>query len=136
MGLSPTPSQTRASRCVADCGAWVGGRHTNKGRNDTVRGRGACFSGANEQGDVMLKWWIAIFFLTFSSQTFAGPNECKTAIERYNTAVEEVPSTLRRYTRCISYSEGRDDCSREFSRIRAAHNEFGSAVADYERECT
>lgn len=75
-------------------------------------------------------------FLTFSSQTFAGPNECKTAIERYNTAVEEVSSTLRRYTRCISYSEGRDDCSREFSRIRAAHNEFGSAVADYERECT
>ena len=76
-----------------------------------------------------------MFLLTFVFAAAAGPNECRDAIERYNSAVDEISSRLRRYARCVSDSQGLDDCSSEFRRLRSAHADFESAVSDHQREC-
>jgi hypothetical protein len=77
---------------------------------------------------------IAVMFL--SGPAAAGPEECREAINRYNSALEEVGSTLRRYANCVSDSQGRDDCSSEFRRLRSAQDDFESAVSEYGTECT
>ena len=61
--------------------------------------------------------------------------DCRNAIDAYNDAVSEIDSRLRRYVNCISSSDGSDDCSTEFRRLRSAQSDFESAVSDYQREC-
>jgi hypothetical protein len=40
----------------------------------------------------------------------------------------EVSDALRHYARCISDSQGHDDCSTEFSSLKSAQDDFESAV--------
>jgi hypothetical protein len=65
----------------------------------------------------------------------ADPAECRQAIHEYNSAMAEVSDALRHYARCISDSQGHDDCSTEFSSLKSAQDDFESAVSDYESEC-
>jgi hypothetical protein len=65
----------------------------------------------------------------------ADPEECRDAVDRYNSALDDVSSTLRRYASCVSSSRGHDDCSSEFRRLRNAQDDFESAVSEYESEC-
>jgi hypothetical protein len=65
----------------------------------------------------------------------ADPEECQNAISEYNAAVSDISTVLRRYTRCISGSQGRDDCSTEFRRLRSVQNDFENAVSRYTSEC-
>lgn len=51
-----------------------------------------------------------------------------------NDVVGEI-ERIRRYSRCLSNSNGHDDCSSEFRRLKNAQSDFESAVADYENEC-
>ena len=65
----------------------------------------------------------------------AGASDCSDSIDSYNSAIGEVASTLRRYQSCVSNSEGKDDCSSEFRRLRNAHDGFESAVSGIRSNC-
>lgn len=61
--------------------------------------------------------------------------DCQDAVRSYNSAIEDISSSLRRYANCVSSSRGNDECSSEFRRIRSAHNDFESAVSQHRSEC-
>jgi hypothetical protein len=65
----------------------------------------------------------------------AGVAECGDAVEEYNSALSELESALRSYARCVSDSQGHDDCSLEFSTLQSAQDDFESAVSNYQTEC-
>jgi hypothetical protein len=65
----------------------------------------------------------------------AGPDECKVAIDSYNSAVEEISDTMKRYSRCVSDSQGHDDCSSEFRRLKSSQSDFEVSVSNYGSEC-
>jgi hypothetical protein len=61
--------------------------------------------------------------------------DCVHAASSYISAISSVNNVLRRYTRCLSNSNGHDDCSKEFSKLQDAQSAFESAVSQYESEC-
>jgi len=65
----------------------------------------------------------------------AAQSQCSYARERYNSALDDIGLTLRRYTTCLSNSAGEDDCSTEFRRLKYAQDEFESAVSDVGSYC-
>ena len=65
----------------------------------------------------------------------AATAACGNATDRYNSAISDVSDTLRRYNRCLSSSNGHDDCSSEFRRLKNAQADFESAVSEYQSEC-
>ncbi len=65
----------------------------------------------------------------------ADSEDCREAVQSYESALNDVSYALQQYGRCLSNSEGQDDCSSEFSRLRSAHSDFESAVSDYQAEC-
>jgi hypothetical protein len=65
----------------------------------------------------------------------AGPQECREAAESYRTAHRVLLDALHSYGRCVAQSDGRDDCSAEFSNVRSAQDDFEQAVEDYGNEC-
>ena len=66
---------------------------------------------------------------------YAATANCNDAISTYNSAISDVSEALRRYSRCVSSSNGHDDCSSEFRRLKNAQSDFESAVSQYEIEC-
>jgi hypothetical protein len=81
---------------------------------------------------------VAIFvasFSCFSPNASADPAECQDAIAAYNSAIDDVSTALRRYSSCLSNSQGHDDCSIQFRRLRSAQSDFESAVSRYGLEC-
>jgi hypothetical protein len=68
-------------------------------------------------------------------QSGAAIADCSDATSTYNSAISDVSDALRRYSRCLSNSNGHDDCSSEFRRLKNAQSEFESAVSEYESEC-
>ncbi len=73
---------------------------------------------------------VGVVFITLTTPAFA--NDCSDEVQNYNNALEEVSSTLRRYSRCVADSRGHDDCSSEFRRLRNAQFDFESAVSSLE----
>ena len=51
-------------------------------------------------------------------------------IDAYNSAVTNIGYPLKRYARCLESSDGSDDCSTEFRRLKYAQSEFESAVSN------
>jgi hypothetical protein len=49
--------------------------------------------------------------------------------------VEEIQEHLGRYVQCIAKSNGQDDCSSEFQRVRNAQDEFEKTVEEFRSEC-
>jgi hypothetical protein len=68
------------------------------------------------------------------SSNVAWPN-CRDATDTYNSAISDLSGALRRYSRYLSNSNGHDDCSLEFRRLKNAQSDFESAVSEYESEC-
>jgi hypothetical protein len=60
---------------------------------------------------------------------------CNEATDTYNSAISDLSDTLRRYSRCLSNSNGHDDCSSEFRKLKNAQSDFETAVSQYESEC-
>jgi len=56
-------------------------------------------------------------------------------MDAYNQSIETVSSTMRRYSNCVANSEGKDDCSLEFRRLRNAQSDFETAVGQIGMEC-
>jgi hypothetical protein len=70
-----------------------------------------------------------------SSGASASPSDCQDAISQYNSAISDISTTLRRYTNCVSNSNGHDDCSSEFRRLKSAQSDFEDAVSKYGSDC-
>jgi hypothetical protein len=65
----------------------------------------------------------------------AGSEGCRDAVDHYNSVLGDVSDTLRRYGKCVAGSQGHDDCSTEFRRLKNSQDEFESAVSEIESEC-
>jgi hypothetical protein len=77
---------------------------------------------------------LTIVLLAGVSAT-ADPEACRGALRILKSARGGVGDYLRRYASCVSRSNGRDDCSREFSGLRSAQDNFELAVSDFDRDC-
>lgn len=77
----------------------------------------------------------AAVLVTGSMSSPAYASDCSDAQDRYEQAVSEVNSTLRRYSRCINGGDATNDCYVEFRRLKNAHDELASAVEDVEAYC-
>ena len=78
--------------------------------------------------------WAAAVVVILAGPTNAA-SDCSDSVETYNSAVGEISYTLKRYARCVEGSDGNDDCSSEFRRLKSAQSDFESAVSDYRSEC-
>src|SRR5665213_608059 len=58
---------------------------------------------------------LALLLISITA-TKADPEECRNAVDQYNSARSDVSDALRIYASCISGSDGHDDCSTEFLR--------------------
>jgi hypothetical protein len=71
--------------------------------------------------------------------SLSGPagasSECSYAVDSYNSAVDDIGYSLKRYSQCVQDSRGIDDCSSEFRRLKNAQDDFESAVSEYQLEC-
>jgi hypothetical protein len=63
-------------------------------------------------------------------------DECREALEHYQSARSDVSSALRQYGRCVSDSKGHDDCSSEFSTLHSAQDDLEAAVSEYQSNCS
>jgi hypothetical protein len=61
--------------------------------------------------------------------------DCSSAISSYNSAVDDISTYLKRYVGCVSSSDGNDDCSTEFRRLKNAQSDFESAVSEHQINC-
>ena len=77
---------------------------------------------------------LTIVLLAGVSAT-ADPEACRGALRILKSARGGVGDYLRRYASFVSQSNGRDDCSREFSGLRSAQDNFELAVSDFDRDC-
>ena len=85
-----------------------------------------------------MKWIFALALVSLAAgptKLLAFASNCTEAIEQYNSAVSEIDFTLRRYVNCVSGSDGKDDCSFEFRRLRSTHDDFETAVSDIGSYC-
>jgi hypothetical protein len=77
------------------------------------------------------------FSLAFSGSAIAQRDaaKCRSAVDRYNTARNDIASFVRDYAGCVSYSRSDEDCSVEFGRLKSAQTELESAVSDSRSSC-
>jgi hypothetical protein len=79
---------------------------------------------------------IALVLATISApKATADADDCSDAVSTYNSELNDVDYALRRYSRCVSNSRGRDDCSSEFRRLRYAQGDFETAVNMVRSNC-
>jgi hypothetical protein len=77
-----------------------------------------------------------IFLALCGNVARSDTDECREALEHYQSARSDVSSALRRYGACVSDSKGHDDCSVEFSTLHSAQDDFESAVSEYQDKCS
>jgi hypothetical protein len=65
----------------------------------------------------------------------ANVEDCEEAIRAFTSARNDIASAYRAYGLCLSGSDGHDDCSTEFSRLRSSQSTFETAVYEYQNEC-
>ena len=69
------------------------------------------------------------------SALIADENDCARSTTRYNAALNNVQSTLGRFQACTASSAGRDNCSREFDRLKSAGDDYKDAVSNFRSDC-
>jgi hypothetical protein len=77
-----------------------------------------------------------IFLALYGNVARSDTDECRDALDHYNSARSDVSSALRQYGRCVADSKGHDDCSVEFSTLHSAQDDFESAVSEYQDKCS
>ncbi len=77
---------------------------------------------------------LALFLISITA-TKADPEECRNAVDQYNSARSDVSTALTSYASCISGDDGHDDCSIEFSSLQSEQSDFESAVSEYGSDC-
>ena len=96
---------------------------------------------ACDVGRLKLRIWAAamacgIFLALCGNAARSDTDECRDALDQYNSARSDVSSALRQYGRCVSDSKGHDDCATEFSTLHSAQDDFESAVSEYQDKCS
>jgi hypothetical protein len=71
-----------------------------------------------------------------STAARSDTDECRDALDHYNSVRSDVSSALRQYGCCVSDSKGHDDCATEFSTLHSAQDDFESAVSEYQDNCS
>lgn len=69
------------------------------------------------------------------SRATAGTEDCRNAIDAYDSAKGGIADALKKYADCVADSDGGDDCDSEFSNLKDAQDDFESAVSDYQSDC-
>jgi hypothetical protein len=77
---------------------------------------------------------VAVVWITVACADLAFA-DCSDATSSYNSAVDDISTYLKRYVSCVSSSDGNDDCSSEFRRLKNAQSDFASAVSDHQSYC-
>lgn len=78
----------------------------------------------------------AIGFTIFAyTSAYASTDTCKFSVDHYITAQSEISVALRAYSTCMSNSNGHDNCTSEFDRLRAAQDDFAAAVLERQFAC-
>lgn len=92
----------------------------------------------NGTGKQMNRLWTSaatiLMTLGTSGSAVAG-YDCKSSISEYRSALNDISSYLTRYSNCLEYSRGKDDCSTEFRRLKYAQDSFESAVSGISLYC-
>jgi hypothetical protein len=78
---------------------------------------------------------FAVARIMQSRTSDSGSEECVEAQERAGAAAAELANYARRLRNCAESNNFSDDCSTEFSRVRNAHSEYESAVAEVGSYC-
>jgi hypothetical protein len=96
---------------------------------------------ACEAGRLRMRIWATamacgIFLALCGNVARSDTDECRDALDHYNSARSDVSSALRQYGRCVSDSKGHDDCSAEFSTLHSAQDDFESAASEYQDKCS
>jgi len=78
---------------------------------------------------------MVIGLLTSNLSARANPVQCKQAAESYNSVLDDISTDLKKYSRCVSDSQGHDDCSSDFRKLKSAQSDYEMAVANYASEC-
>lgn len=65
----------------------------------------------------------------------APVDRCQAGVTRYNANLDTMIGVLRTYTNCVGESRGRQACSAEFTRLRAAHVVLEAAVKVINTQC-
>ena len=65
-----------------------------------------------------------IFLALCGNAARSDTDECRDALDHYNSAKSDVSSALRHYGRCVSDSKGHEDCSSEFSTLHSAQDDL------------
>ena len=90
----------------------------------------------NPAGDRMARVLFMILFFALAPKIAAAdPAGCRNAAEEVESAQSEIASALSTYSSCVASTDGRDDCSSEFSSLQSSHSDLESAVSDFESEC-
>lgn len=80
-----------------------------------------------------------MFFLVLRAMrhrsTKKSNTECRDALERAESAAEDVVSYGRQLISCVEAGDLRDDCSSEFQRLRSTHDDYEAAVSDVSSNC-
>lgn len=70
-----------------------------------------------------------------AQSAYASPEQCKYAIEKYNSTISNIQYSLRRYTTCLSNSQGHEDCSYEFRKLKYDQSDYENVVSEMSSEC-
>jgi hypothetical protein len=62
-------------------------------------------------------------------------NDCSGAQEDYNRVVNDLSRDMRSYWRCISESNGRNDCMLEFKRLERQQKRFDDEILSLRIRC-
>jgi hypothetical protein len=54
----------------------------------------------------------------------------------YNSARSDVGEALKAYAMCLGNDDGHDDCDSEFNALKAAQDDFETAVSSYGSDCS
>lgn len=63
-------------------------------------------------------------------------NACQTAYQELSQEQSNLAGYLKRYVNCLSATDGTDDCSFEFRRVKSAQYDFETAVSNYKINCS
>ena len=76
-----------------------------------------------------------VIYGLFFTDSRADSQGCSDAVDSYNSAIGEIGGRLKRYGNCLAASQGHDDCSSEFRRLKSLQNDFETAVSNFQAEC-
>lgn len=61
--------------------------------------------------------------------------DCESSINEIKSSRTDISYGLKRYVNCMTNSDGTDDCSTEFRRLKSAQDDYEGAVSGLQIYC-